>query len=197
MSSSCSTTVHHKRPAYIATEEFLDLSPERPVSPDEANQDIKALIQILEQGYAGFIETAKTPTQRLLQNLNTLATGIDKEIGGRDFSRRIDDIFFDFPDGHLIVRSFKDDTLRRRFSNDKKPSVGSNIAEGKISDKCFYYDELNKNGKSLGVIGIPKRFLPPTDPCWAGFEEAVKQAKNLYAVIVDLRGNTGGNGTKG
>jgi len=160
------------------------------LSSEEASADSQFLIYTLENGYGGrnFIPEGLFP-----KAINKI-----KEINGplkiEDFKNRIDEALLVIPDNHLNAR------LNGEASPARKASVRlSTVGANAISDKNRTWEVRNipigpKKALYISITTFPSE----KDKVWTGFlEEVSKRLLKSDAVIIDLRGNNGGDDAYG
>lgn len=143
--------------------------------------DITILLEALHEAYAGCEHLPGDEFSNLVKDLNEAQNILDKN----QLFDQIKDIFSKVSDSHLKVwRNLEERSSKRKI---KEYPIGKNIA---CADKVvvdYKHDNL--------LIGFDS-FPMPNDKVWEGFLDNVKS--HLYKpemknIIIDLRGNDGGN----
>ncbi|WP_413291566.1 S41 family peptidase [Bdellovibrio sp. HCB337] len=167
----------------------LPLKTQTHLSKKEAQADLEMLHYALTRAYPACWKMNSDEWARILETLQNIT--LPESIDRREFGSMISDILWDIPDGHLKVR-FGSETLGAKFhKNLRQVSTGSNVA-GTDVWKIEMHDSPRG---SIPVFGI-SRYPQSSEPHWQGFLEAVKHNLKASALVIDLRGNDGGDDTK-
>ncbi len=162
------------------------------ITQDQASQDIDYLIYILEHAYGGRKYAPPKALSLAIQSLKN----IDKYLNLNDFHDRIDQSLFLIPDNHLSARyRGKFSKKRQNYKNTTISSVGKND----ITDpKTIWEVRLDPvRAKKILYISIVE-FPRSKSNIWKGFLESVNREKqSADSIVIDLRGNTGGDDTMG
>ncbi|MBT4790333.1 MAG: hypothetical protein HON90_02080 [Halobacteriovoraceae bacterium] len=148
------------------------------------------LIYALKYGY-GAIEYFPNPFfEKVFSKLRNI-----KPTTVSNLCVQIDDTLWEITDDHLIVRhqgSFCGKLRKKKFFS--KPAVGNNLLSRKDpKSSAVTYRKVNKN--KIPVLSI-SRFPDRKSKSWDGFIDTLKQIKEeSKALIVDMRGNGGGDDT--
>lgn len=160
------------------------------ISTDQTTEDIDFLIFALQNGYGG----------RQYLPGNSFSDGISalKKISYapkvKDFHDRIDEALFLIPDNHLIAY-YKGTVSQKRREQEKSGSVGKNNISNPNKVWETRIDRLrNRNVLYISIASFPDG----NNQLWKGFIPSVsKQLKNVDSIVIDLRGNPGGDDSKG
>jgi hypothetical protein len=162
------------------------------ISQVQASQDIHFLIYLLNNAYGGRKYVDPNALKAAIQSLQSIDTSLNL-IGFHD---RIDEALFLIPDNHLFAR-YKGKVSKKReaYENQEVGSVGKN----NITDPKTVWEVRLDSVKRKKILYISiVRFPPSQSEIWKGFLETVRrQKKNADAIVFDLRGNSGGDDTKG
>ncbi len=165
----------------------------RVLAATEVAQDLELLVLALERAYpAKWVMDSQKWTE-VLQKIKAVrfAENISNEI----FGSVVADILWQIPDGHLTVK-LDGKILGKEFHRQiRQPATGRNLAVS--SEGQAWKMETRQNGTGpVSVLAI-SYFPPSSDSQWFGFTEAVRKVLDSAAIIVDLRGNIGGDDAKG
>jgi hypothetical protein len=158
------------------------------LNQQEVLEDIEILIETIQRGYGGWktfkgtLEGEIFPQLRQLKGRSTEA--LCQEIG-------------------LLLDKIKDNHLSVRFAGSSKKCSGAPERQGRVganiqTDKTlpWGYFEREAGSRKVAVVSIVRGALD-TSEGWKGFLE---RAREIYAgataLIIDLRGNDGGDDTK-
>lgn len=161
----------------------------RILNQDKLEEDIDFTIWALQHAYAG---SKYLPGSQFV-NLTTQLNQIKKSpsLSRQQFARALQRAFDSVDDAHLGVSAPQiEESVSAR-----KPSVGANIFSGKPSP--YFTETVKVNNKTVGLISITK-FPSSVDPIWGDFSADIKKIWQVSeALILDLRGNGGGDDTRG
>jgi len=159
------------------------------LSVQEMKEDLELLAFALDRAYPAAWKMSPEAWARVLGSLHGLR--VSEGLSCEEFGSLLADVLWDIPDGHLKVR-LRTETLGKKFhKNLRIPTTGANIAGEKV-----WSINLHQSFQGpVPVIGISWFPQPSEDP-WNGFLEEVAKHKNALNMIIDLRGNDGGNDTK-
>ena len=157
-------------------------NPNKNLSVDDVRRDIAIFARLLIHVYVGWPVHDEITKMRILKHLINVYNDAH-EISAGEFFKLLKPVVADIPDGHISVRF---GTIRFGTKY-KKPykNVGKNIAGNKI---------VRGEMRDGGVAAIGFSAMIKSDE----FKNAIVDfAKNILpksnALIIDLRGNTGGN----
>jgi hypothetical protein len=162
------------------------------ISNIEAKEGIKFLIEALEMAYPAKWVMDIDKWQETIGQLQLFS--IEKEISTLHFGDLLANILWAIPDGHLKVR-FNSSSCGNHYKNNlKQPTTGNNLANLKTGEfwKLDYRESRRGNLPVLALSGFPQS----SEPQWNGFSEVINEILSAPALIVDLRGNIGGDDTK-
>jgi hypothetical protein len=143
--------------------------------------DITILLEALNEAYAGCEYLPKGEFDILLSEIEKLRSLGDKI----QLFEALKEIFSKVSDSHLKTWQTIEDRSKKR--KEKLYEIGTNIAAEEKVVVQF------KDGNLL--IGFDS-FPMPNDPVWENFIESIKEhlyKSDLKSIIIDLRGNDGGN----
>lgn len=162
------------------------------LSEDELAKDIDLLVYALKFGYGGRKYIDQSAFKAALQKLNELKNRANIIATSEHLKDEIDNILLDMPDNHIHARHSQLGLSKKRDRLLRKGSVGPNVLPKK--NNMVWRLSYRKIGKgSIPVLAIVS--LPSVhDAAWTGFKREVEQAlPSASALIIDLRGNTGGS----
>ena len=176
--------VFRKVPTYTYRDFIWDGTP-RP-TPDyierwQAEEEINRLIYAL-QNYIGRIYTKKEVDAVILALRNF---PLQDKIRCTTFAEGLGKLFERLPDKHAIV------TLPGKGSKSAQQSYNKNK-----TDLPFYVslEPLGEGATGFILLIAITKFPPPSSPLWNGFLSSIKEKlPKAAAIILDLRGNQGGN----
>jgi hypothetical protein len=169
----------------------FDLQPKLQLSPDEINYDISVLIYALTHAYGGRNYVPKDSFERAIQNLEQLKK---QNIGSLELCKLIGEKLELIQDNHLLARIIPGSHCAPT-GHFREGKVGKNFGYKDKSPWTVNYIKILK--KKIPLISITK-FPHSKDPVWNGFlDKLSKIKKNSNAIIIDLRGNEGGDDAMG
>lgn len=180
----------------IFTKEDFYRKPKAVLNLKDIEKDIDLLIYALDKGYGGRNFLPDKITRSAYSSLLKIKN--NKSLTEKEFCNRVGNILWRIPDGHLTVRA------RGKLCGDqvewlkRKGGVGKNrkLSYLQRSSKNWFVGTEKIKGKTVGFISIIN-FPNSKNQVWDGFlEEAKKLLKQDY-IIIDLRGNSGGDDTFG
>lgn len=170
------------------------LGPGKPsLTRAEAEEDAELLATAMERAYAGRFAVSTTSWTNALRHVRGVpAIASDDRLAARDFCAAVAEAFAAFPDRHLTVTL--DNKACRTIPSRPRSRVGVNLAR---SARRRWTVERRKTGvRTFGIIAI-SYFPNFADPRWDGFEQAVETLLDADALVLDMRGNGGGDPTRG
>jgi len=154
--------------------------------------DLQLLKYALENAYAGADNLPKESFAVLLTDMDALA---EKDLGPSEFCQAIDEALLKVPDNHLSARL--DGQLcspGRKAIFEEKSNVGRNHSSR--SDRPWDISFKKSKRGRVPVLSI-LALWDSEHPAWSGFLDETKKAlAKAPALIVDLRGNGGGDDTR-
>jgi len=162
------------------------------LSEDQVAEDINFLIFALSNGYGG---RQYVPGDSFSQAITALK-GISKPATVAEFHDRIDESLFIIPDNHMTAYYMGNVSKKRRSQNEL--DIG-HVGANNIKDtKKNWETRIDRVGKKK-VLYISITEFPDSDnDVWAGFIASASALKEKAdAIVIDLRGNSGGDDTKG
>lgn len=189
---------HHAYTELEQPTEPAAVAPETVLSPEAVNEELSLTMYVLERGYGGRAFVPAKAWSAMQQQLEQLQ---GQSMTVQQLCDRIDDAFWELPDAHLSAKRQslpERQNMRcgpKRTAADRQGHVGKNRG-AELTTAPWRYEEVAAGPRNVAVISITK--LPfHEDPVWRGFTDAVAQALRADAVMVDLRGNGGGDDTQG
>ncbi len=170
--------------------------PKSQLESDDIKKDIDLLIYALDNGYGARNYISNNLIQTMFKRLEDIKKNI--KLTENEFCKIVGDALWEIPDGHLTVRARgklcgKQSEWLKRIGR-----VGKNYKANyyKSNTKTWFVGPQKINGRTVGFISIIS-FPNSKDPVWNGFIEKVKTILKFDEVIIDLRGNRGGDDTFG
>lgn len=160
------------------------------VSSDQAAEDIDFLIFALSKGYGGRRYVPGDSFSKAIESLK----GISNVSTVKDFHDQIDEALFLIPDNHLSAY-YKGNVSKKRHDQEAHGQVGTNNISN--SEK-IWETRIDRVGKKKVLYISIARFPDSESETWKGFIPSVlSQMKGADSIVIDLRGNSGGDDTKG
>ena len=162
------------------------------ISSIEAAEDINFLIFALSNAYGGRQHTPQNSFTKAIEALKKIPTTLTLA----EFHNQIDEALFLIPDNHMMAY-YKGKVSKKR--SDYQMSSTGNVGSNNISDvKKIWEVRIDKVGsKKILYISIV-RFPSSENEIWKGFISSVSnQMKKSDSIVIDLRGNSGGDDSKG
>lgn len=195
--TGCSTIRSEKKelnPQDLILRDNVDLKDRAVLEINEIKEDVRLLVYALENAYGGrkYVDQAKY--NHAIAELEKIKHNVGTKLSSVELRDLIDNILLKIPDGHLHIRSQQSGFSKAREDLERKPQVGRNIYLNKKIPWRLNYVFLKT--KKIPVISITK-FLDHKDEKWGGFKESVESIMNYSEIIIDFRGNGGGDDTMG
>ncbi len=189
--NACSTTQKLKpEDLLIPNDKPLGKSPET-LAPSQVKADLEFLTYALNRGYAGRDYLSVEAYNKMIQNLDEIHGSMTPET----FRDSIDEIFVDVPDNHLHAR-FNNKWSQYRDSKQSVGHVGNNFYKHN-GEQPWSIETRKLKNKTILLISIAS-FPFNESPVWNGFFDQVQdRLPKSAAVILDMRGNGGGDDTTG
>lgn len=185
---ACSTTPK-KDYRYIAIPEVVNTDGTKVLTHEQVRADIDQMRYALMSTYSGrrFLPGDEFP--EMIAELEV----IDGPLPVDEFCKKIDMAFEKVSDSHLNAK-FKNKNCVPN-GHDRKGQVGKNFfPRGRLPWKVTTAKKKNKNAILISITSFPSS----SSPVWDGFIEAVKvDLPKKDIIILDMRGNGGGDDTKG
>jgi hypothetical protein len=171
--------------------------PEMILSGRQVTEDVDLVSYAMERGYGGRAFVPERSWDQLRKRL-ALLRGRGSTV--ERFCDELADALWQLPDGHLSAyrESIADGSYRKcgtLFKQiERKATVGQNYA-AEEKGKAWRVDSVSSGGAKLGIIAI--KDLPlNADPAWRGYDEATAALLDSDGILIDLRGNGGGDDSR-
>lgn len=162
------------------------------LAKSEVRSDLAVLIYALKNGYGGRKYVPQDVFKKALNALEKI--DLDK-VSSQTFCEEIEKSLTQIPDMHLSARIQNQFCSPLRKTKFKKGNVGPNFAKNKDRAWELNYIPVAKN--QIPILSITT-FPNNEDKEWFGFLDSVLRIKRTApAIIIDLRGNSGGDDTMG
>ncbi|MBK9322904.1 MAG: hypothetical protein IPM97_08170 [Bdellovibrionaceae bacterium] len=106
----------------------------------------------------------------------------DEEMSVKKLCERIEPVLDSLPDNHLKIGC---DSRTKRY----QPKIGKNITE----PPAVWSFKVTKGVAQIGIISFPSH----KEAIWNGFEDNFNKILKAKSLVIDLRGNPGGDDTMG
>lgn len=186
--ASC-TSAPKRNHEFIKNPKALNTDENKKLSAEMVAYDLEQIIFSLENGYSGkkFLPNNEFPA--LIRDLRKVKGAKTVKTFCEELDTRMDKV----SDNHLNAKFDNESCFKS--PNKKKANVGKNRFDRKKGP--WKVDLESKNGVKALYISIT-RFPSHKNPEWNGFLEAVKsKVDKAKLVILDMRGNGGGDDTMG
>ncbi len=188
--SGCSSI--NKNNNFLLSDDF-NLEPPENVSKKEIASDVNYFIHFLQNGYGGRKFIPQKDMNKALSELTELSNSAT-DLNVAELCRKIDEALLAINDAHLMARHNGKKCSSQREHVKEKINIGKNIYQSE-NPPWFKTDFLIRK-KRVSIISIST--LPKyEDEVWNGFLESVVDAKKSNGIIIDLRGNGGGDDSMG
>ena len=175
---------------FIENPETINVNPDKNLSGAEVKHDIAQAIYALNTAYSG----KKFLPHGQFDNLVKGISQINAPMKAAELCEKIDYHMHNVSDNHLSAKFNKNHCFKN--SNRRAGSVGKNFYKEK-NDIPWTVQLSKKNKKTALLISITS-FPSSTNPVWSGFIDLVKkELPKSNLVILDMRGNGGGDDSKG
>ena len=173
------------------------------ITSDQASEDIDFLVYTLSKAYGGRQHAPDDSYSKMITALKNILNAPTL----KEFHTQIDEALFLMPDNHMMA-FYKSSVSEKRSAGDKVGHVGKNniknykkIWETRIDRLDRRMDRTDRidhtDQKKILYISI-LRFPRSTSDEWNGFiPSVVSHMKRADSIVIDLRGNSGGDDTKG
>ncbi len=160
------------------------------LTSDQIQVDIATLVYALTTGYGGRNYVARSTFENAIHQLQS----IDQSMTPSDFRDKIDAALWLIPDNHLKARLNGEHALAR-----KAALAPIFIGRNAITDPTKTWEvRVDQVGKKRVLYISITAFPSHEDAVWNGFLEAVqKHLRDTDSMVLDLRGNGGGDDTFG
>lgn len=158
--------------------------PKDNLTAEEINEDIKILNYALNKAYGG----VRVHPKSVIEGVESELEKINGAMAPERFCESVAKALFLIPDGHInIALNNKSCARRDRVVR----NVGNNLNKSKKNWAIFSKKEKSKNVLVIAISNFPPGL-------WPGFEvELKKQIKKAQVIVIDLRGNSGGDDLSG
>jgi hypothetical protein len=188
---SCSSKQIRSKDLLIS-DDYTFVSPES-LTLEQKKKEINLIIHFLENGYGGRNFVPKHQFEGAITRLKSIQSE-NKAINQTDFCEQIDQALLLINDAHLMAKIDGEKCGKNR-SHRKKIFVGQNIYTD--FNPPWMKKNIKIKNKTVSVISITG-FPKHEHESWNGFLKAVEESKNeSHAIILDLRGNGGGDDKMG
>jgi hypothetical protein len=169
--------------------------PQPPSLAGSVAQDIALLKYALENGYVGFKFLNPDLRRQTFDKISDLATHSDS-LSPSDLCNQLGRILTQIPDSHLQGQ-LGNKACPLVGNQTRKASVGQNYGtkHGAKANLPWAVSSIRVEAQEIPVISL-FRFPAPNHPGWNGFDSALEASLNAPAIIIDLRGNAGGDDSK-
>lgn len=173
-SNSDDISVVNNRPDFFRTQNADML-----ISADDVRHDTAALGRILINAYCGWPFHTEIIKRHVLKELLNIYHNADDTTAGEYF-KSLGPVISDIPDNHIMLR-FQKEKIKSKFRK-TNPNVGKNITDSMIKTSV-------DNG--VAIVGLAGMYNnDPFCDILLAFEPEIRKSR---ALIIDLRGNSGGN----
>jgi hypothetical protein len=179
------------QPDDLLIKDTYTLTPRSLLSSQEANHDVEVILYALKNGYGGRKYVNGVILDSALKSIDSLKNP-SGEVSVAAFCEQIDEALFLIPDNHLSASIRGRDCSTKRV--EPRGNVGKSVSAG--SEPPWSFGTRKVVGTQIAILSI-NRFEKHEDVSWKGFLDAVAEAKKSAAIIIDLRGNPGGDDTMG
>jgi len=173
------------------------LVPLAAITKAQLQEDLILLRYALTHGYAGRDHIAPGAFQAALSSIAALGESVGAALPTSELLERLTDILWPLPDSHLLVgvAGKRDLGTARRLSL-IKAGVGPNLCQR--TDRPWEVGSVSVSGRDIPFIAFGA-FPYHESPVWKGFPEAYAKVLKASppAIILDFRGNEGGDNTWG
>ena len=164
------------------------------LAPAMRAEDVDLLIYALEKGYGG---KGHFPQDQWDDVLSALAAVADRPLlTPQAFCDAVGDALAILPDAHLSARAGKVRCGHGYKKHRREPNVGANFY-APTEGQPIWRAEIRKAAQKRVSLFSITRFSAGDDPVWNGFSKAVDAALKNDAIVIDMRGNGGGDDTRG
>lgn len=171
-------------------------SPDK-LKAEDVKSDVELLLYGLREGYGGFKYLPKSEIEGVNQSLAKIAN--DRRIKSvADFCDQIGDAMWILQDNHIRAKLGDTTCGPKKIAAHRIGTVGVNFgkAESDKTKKPFVIQVEQFRGRKVAKLSITA-FPFHEDSAWNGFDEALDVIKASDAFILDLRGNGGGDDSRG
>lgn len=175
---------------FIEIPETINKDPDKILSEQEVEYDIAQTIYALNTAYSGKKFLPKGEFRTLIQNIEPLKA----PYSAAELCEKIDSYMDAVSDNHLNAKFNNKPCFKSPNGRDGKVGKNFYFEKNDIPWKVRLSHKSKKNALLISITGFPKS----TSPVWRGFIDTVKkQLPQADLVILDMRGNGGGDDSKG
>lgn len=190
--NACTSTNKHPSD-YLLPDQYNFSSPIE-IDSSQIQNDVSYLLHFLKKGYGGRNYVPYVQLENTEKMLNTISSK-NKKIATKDFCEQVDDALLNINDAHLMARLNQKTCSIRREIKRKVIFIGKNTHN--FESPPWIKKDFQLKKKRVSIIAISNLPLNESSS-WNGFLDAVIDAKlNSKGIIIDLRGNGGGDDTMG
>lgn len=175
------------------------IAPDTQLSAAQVDADVDLALYAFDRGYGGrdFVP--------LPSRLEVVARLINLKGSAKTAQQVCDSLaeaFWLLPDAHLGAKL---QTIPERWNKQcgtsarasrRRPAVGTNRGASVAKVRCWALQQEQLGARRLATLSITQ-FPDHHAPVWQGFDEAIASLLKSDAAIIDLRGNSGGDDTRG
>jgi len=157
-------------------------------------RDLELLKFALDRGYAGFTFQDPNIKTVVFKQIDALLPKADS-LTADDLCNHLGIILNEVPDNHLQVQYNKKTCPMDKGDQNSPASVGPNYGLRQKTKSPWVISYGDFKNTRIPVVSLFS-FPAPDHPDWKGFDLEFEKALKLQALILDLRGNSGGEDTK-
>jgi len=175
---------------FIEIPSEINKNSQKTLSPKQISFDLEQAVYALENAYSGSVHLPKGEFAALIENIRS----IRGPITAQSFCQKIDGYMDRVSDNHLAAKF--NNASCSPSAHSEEGNVGSNFYKEKdgIPWATHLDKKRNKTALLISITGFPKS----TSPVWNGFLDQVKKSlPKADFVVIDMRGNGGGDDSKG
>jgi hypothetical protein len=186
---------HAFTPADLLVADDVSLEPPHELSAGAARRDVALLLYALRNGYGGHRFIARRRIAAAEQNLADLVADESAQ-GPRAFCDAVAEVLATLPDQHLEAKLAGERCGPPPNGRAPDGAVGRNFAPPfpRQAARPWATETRKLANGTVGLIAIT-RFPLADDPVWEGFLDAVAALASADALVIDMRGNSGGDDT--
>lgn len=165
------------------------------INKDDLTKDISNLVYALKNGYGGRKFVPEDSLNKAVLEISNLSNNSNEHFNVNELCNKIAKFLNELPDNHLSASLNGNDCNKEREKFFNQNHVGKNLCQGNQYPWALSYKNIfNQQIPVVSIISMPAH----EDKSWNGFLEAILEIKKTaHAIIIDLRGNGGGDDTMG